>query len=267
MKSPSCFVPIHFTLCWIFAVAAMPFNSIAQEPERANAEPAPQPHILAQKRIDLGGRTLILNRVAPMALPKKPAEPPAAKPLSEAEQQAEIRRAEKKVEVLFLTAAVHEDGVSELRPMSEAAGGRAFSNIDFRYFTGVGEIETDETVYTLLLGVEAVAGDKEPAEKAAKDQARSVPALSEFSTARSEYRVDESAPLPEATLHALDALHVYFDARKAALIKGYQEREAARLERERILKEHPPAPADAVVNYWFEGGGATVASPRKGDRP
>ena len=259
MKSPSCFVPVHFTLCWIFALAAMPpAHSIAQGPEHANAEPAPQPRILAQKRIDLGGRTLILNRVAPMALPEKPAEPPEAKPLSEAEREAENRRAEKKTEVLFLTATVHEDGVSELRPMNGVADGRAFSNIDFRYFTGVGEIETDETVYTLLLGVEA----------AVKDEARSIPVLSEFSAARSEYRVDEWAPLPESTLKALDALHVYFDVHKDVLIRGYQEREAAQLETERRLREHPPAPQDTVINYSVDQGTTTILNRRNmGGRP
>ena len=48
----------------------------------------------------------------------------------------------------------------------------------------------------------------------------------------------------------LDAIHPYYDTHRDALIQAYSEREAARAEAERQLREHPPARKDTVINYW-----------------
>ena len=205
--------------------------------------------VLDQTQINLGDRKLILNRVAPPTLTEQRAvvAPPAI-PLSAEAAQAAVRRESKKAQVLFLSATVYDRAVTQLRWFGEGGEFRVFSNIDFNYLTGLGAIETEDTVYTLFLGVgneTAVAGQDRPA-------ATQIPPLSQFSPQRAEYFVveDKARPASPETLAGIDALHRYYDANRAKLADDYEKREAARVEKESEIKAHPPVPRDTVINFW-----------------
>ena len=49
---------------------------------------------------------------------------------------------------------------------------------------------------------------------------------------------------------ALDAIHPYYDTHRDDLVRAYEQREAANAERERLLRENPPAKQDTVISYW-----------------
>ncbi len=166
--------------------------------------------------------------------------------------------------MLFVSATVYDRQFSALRWSDEHGSHRALSNIDFNYLVGVGGFETADTCYTLILGL-----TNESRAETKSDLPLDVTA---FSPTRSEYAILEdathSAPIDE-DLTALDALHVFFDANKPRLIAESAKREAAREERERWLKEHPPARRDTVINYWIGEGAGTVIlnNPTMGGRP
>lgn len=224
----------------------------------SGAVPEKQPisfQVLNTRKIDLGDRSLILNRVAPAVLPPLPPSPPTREPTA-TELAEEKRRADKKQELLFLSLTVYDHRVTEIRRFDgENRSYRVFSNIDFNHFAGLGHVETEDTVYTLMLGI-----GNETIAAATDGWTKQVPRPETFSSTRSEYLlVEDQAPaaLRAEDAAALDALHLYYDANKPRLSEEYVKREAARAERERWLKEHPPAPQDSVINYWrgLEGPG------------
>ncbi len=113
--------------------------------------------------------------------------------------------------------------------MHWSAGGReyhALSNIDFNYFTTRGHVETEDTLYGLILAVY-----NEPSE--ALDPERGS-LISQLSKTRSEYLLIDGKEqnVPDASLAGLDALHVYFDIHRQKLIEDYQKREADRVEQD-----------------------------------
>jgi hypothetical protein len=186
--------------------------------------------------------------------------------------------AEKKQEVLFLSATVYDRQVTEVRCFAGQREIKIFTNIDFNLLTGQGGFETDDTVYALILGLGNETRGEVDAfnERAAKEgwpqsTLKQIPMPESFSKTRSEYVVadgDESKAPPEEMLKAFDALHTFYDANQQRLAEDYAKRETARIERERWLKEHPPVPKDTVINYSIGRGAATVLDKRSmGGRP
>lgn len=134
-----------------------------------------------------------------------------------------------------------------------------FSNIDFNLFEGLGQMETDDTIYALMLAVsnqtaeDAAARNRQLAEQGVPMAWRRIPLPGEFSPSRSECIVVEDTAHPTPTgeeLAALNALHVFFEANKPQLARNYAQREAAKAEQLRQSKQHPSVPPDVIVNYW-----------------
>ena len=204
---------------------------------------------IESRRVKTGGRSVVMNRVAPPILPEAP-KPPSAQTAEEiaAAEAAEVQQApQKRHEVLFLSATVYDRKVTELRWSVDGKQRSAFSNVDFNYFTGISQIETADANFSLIFAL-----DNQNAEQR---EATDLPALERFSLARAEYFMKEhqGAPvLADEKLAALDALHVYFDANKQRLIADAAKRQAALAEKERQLKEHPPAPKNTVINFWVD---------------
>lgn len=235
-------------------------EAVPQEAER----PALNLQVLDQKKINLGNRSIIMNRVVPPVLPQPP--PPPPQPTAEqvaAAKAAWDREPHKKFEILFLSATVYDHNVTEIRWYGGKREFRVFSNIDFNYLRGAGEFETEDTVYMLLMGIgnettESIAEFNQYAaehglpKRAWKQQ---VPAVETFSQTRAEYMLidDKTQPaLAEDELAPLDALHTYYDANKQRLIEDSIKLDAANAERAQWLKEHPPIPKDTIINFWFE---------------
>lgn len=231
----------------------------------APARPPIEFQVLEQRKIDLGNRSLIFNRVVPPVLPLPPAPPPppTAEEVAAAEAAAAaLEGSAKRFEMLFLSTTVYDRKVTQVRWLG--AGGReyrVFSNIDFNFLAGIGQIETDDAIYLLVLGLGNETTEQVEAFNAyaraqgwPEESWKEIPRPESFSQTRSEYAVsgDKAHPPPEEDLIALDALHVYYDANKQRLADEYARREVERVERELWLKEHPPVPKDTVINFWIE---------------
>ena len=140
----------------------------------------------------------------------------------------------------------------------------AVMNLDFNYLAGRGEIETEDSVYYLIMGLgnetrESVAEwnrfapewERLAAAEGLADpwETKAVPDLAKFPAGRSTYLLSGEAPADDS-LAALDALHRYFDTHRLRLIADYAKRAEERTARELWLKEHPAVPQDTVINFW-----------------
>ena len=250
----------HF---FLMGTAAFLACSRATAADPATLEPAPpsepspiQFQVVQRREIDLGNRSLILNRVAPPALPPKPAAPTPQAIVANVDEAVQPA---KKTTVLFLSATVYDRKVTQISFFGAPGKGAIFSNIDFNLLEGMGNFETNDTVYTLMLAVsnqsaeDAAARNQQLAAQGAEMAWARIPQVGEFSMTRSECIVVEDAAHPAPTgeeLAALHALHVFFDANKQTLAAAYHEREAKRIAVEQWRVQHPPVPRDVVVHYW-----------------
>jgi hypothetical protein len=250
------------TVCLGHAVAqtaAADVATVGTETIVEESRPAIDFRVLQSWEMNLGNRSIFYNRVAPPPPlpPKTPAPLPEAKPLTEEEAAAVEARAKKRFDALFLSTTVYDRSVTELRWWFENREYRAWSNVDFNYFAGAGEIETEDTVYWLIMGfgndtAESVAAANERAAVEGWNWHEDLPLPVRFNPARAEYFLanDSKGPKPPAeALAAIDALHRYYDANRTRPADEYAKREAARIAQEQRLKEHPPVPKDTVINF------------------
>jgi hypothetical protein len=221
--------------------------------------PLPPLQVLESLEVRRGRDTTIYQRVVPPVLPRRSpapalsAEEPQEPPLT-AEQE---RRAAKHSAVVFLSATVYDHRVTELQWFENQRAYRAFSNADFNLLAGRSEIETEDTTYWLLMAVGNLAAEEVAAQNEQMAPQglppRQIPVAQNFSVTRAEYVLAEDSvtPFPSAeTLAALDALHVFYDANKAALVEEQARRvaeDAARAEAERIKVAQPKR---TVIRFW-----------------
>jgi len=249
------------------AVLLMATTTWAQQAAApTQAKPVFELKVLESIEVKFPGRSVFYQRVAPPTAPpaRTPAPTPVVQPLSLAESAAAEARAKKKSDVLMLSATVYDHRVTELRWRSGNRQYRAWSNIDFNYLAGHTEIETDNIVYFLIMGLgnetrESVAEWNRFAPEwerlAAADglagqwETKAVPDLAKFPAGRSTYLLSGDPPADDS-LAALDALHRYYDANRIQFVADYAKREAERTAHEQWLKEHPPAPQDTIINFW-----------------
>ena len=224
--------------------------------------PARDFQVLKRWEINRGDHTVIFQRVAPP--PPAPLVAPMPVPkvpeLSAQELEALRQRDAKRHEVLFFSATVYDHQITELCWTEGDRKWRAFSNIDFQYLNGMGEIETANAIYTLL-----PAFDTGTAEALA-ERTRDFPQLALLPTNRSAWLLAESPGqenTPEMT--AWDAIHTYYDAHRQELIQAHAQREAAKAERERQLRENPPAPKKKVISFWKKN--SAPSTPRQETQP
>lgn len=251
------------TVCLGNAVAqtaAADVATVETETKVEESRPAIDFRVLQSWEVNLGNRSIFYNRVAPPPAlpPQTPAPLPEAKPLTAEEAAAAEARAKKKFDALFLSATVYDRSVTELRWWFENREYRAWSNVDFNYFAGAGEIETEDTVYWLIMGLgndtaESVAAANERAAAEGWNWHKDLPSAVRFNPARAEYFLaadSKGSEPPAEALAAIDALHRYYDTNRTRLAEEYAKREAARIAQEQWLKEHPPVPKDTVINFW-----------------
>jgi len=269
------FFPVICAL-WVsrIAVGQAADTDVASAP----TPPAIKFQVLEGWQINLGNRAIILNRVVPPVLAEQPAAviAPDPQPVSPEVLEAALRWERKKYEAIFISATVYDRAVTQLQWYQEGRVMEAFSNIDFNYFSGVNEIETDDTIYWLIMGIgDQTRADVEATNRTVEEKGlaesllKTIPPLSQFSAARSEYILAEEVGQPPApeTPTAIDALHVYFDAHRQELIEGYWQRELQRIAQEKWLKEHPPVPKNTIINFWPSAGTTTIEAGRKGVKP
>ena len=257
---------IEFTGVSLVAIAAtaltltLPVASPAQEALSAtNAKPVLKLQVIDGVEVQLPDRSIFYRRVVPPSPPpaRRLAPVPEPKPLSPAERAAAEARAKKNFDVLMISATVYDRRVTELRWYVGNHEYRAWSNIDFNYIAGHGEIETEDTVYLLIMGIgndsaEAVEAANQNAAAFGSSWRKELPPSERFSDKRSEYLLadaEKETPPPKA-LAPMDALHTYYDANRERLAEESIRHQAERIAHEQWLKEHPPVPKDSVINFW-----------------
>ena len=272
--------PVHFAVSVALSIMvllcpcsiAQTDRAVISAANRPNVD-APQPahptlnlQVIEGVEVKFPGRSAFYQRVAPPTAPppRVPMPAPVAQPLSLAESAAAEARAKKISEVLMISATVYDRQMTELRWRAGNREYHAWSNIDFNYLAGHSEIETEDSVYFLIMGLgnetrESVAEwnrfAPEVEHLAAAEglsgqwETKAVPDLAKFPAGRSTYLLIGDPPADDS-LTALDALHRYYDANRLRLISDYAKREAARTARDQWLKEHPSAPQDTVIYFW-----------------
>lgn len=180
------------------------------------------------------------------ALPPTGPLPPAKAPDLSAQELETLRQREAKQHtVLFFSATVFDHQFTELRWTGEAGKFRAFSSIDFQYLGGLPEIETADTVYTVMLALATGTAAE------AEERARKAPEVSLLPKGRSAWVLAEDSRRESTpVLTALDAIHTYYEAHRVELIRAYEQRVTAEAERQRQLQANPPTPKTSIIRYW-----------------
>ena len=239
------------------AVIAIVFpvcRACAAEPEKSpREEAAAKFRILDQQEVVLDSRSIIYNRVvAPQpktSLPPAASQRNSAPPATVSEPAAGAER--KRFQTISPFVTVYDGRFSEMRWQDEKGSLRIVSNIDMNHFGASGTFQTTDTVFSYLLFL-SNGSLADLADTRDVDKARST--LADLVTnpqARAGYIITEGQPAdhPEAVA-AFDAMHSFYNVHREQLIRDHQAHEAAERERQRQLREHPPAPKDTVINYW-----------------
>lgn len=251
--------PLNYKFLTLAAVLATSPTHAQQEAVPVSVKPSTiNVQVIEGVQVKLPDRSVFYQRVVPPT-PSTPLAPTlsAPKPFSPAERAAAEARDKKKFETLMISATVYDRRVTELRWFVGDHEYSAWSNIDFNYLSGQGEIETEDTVYGLIMGIgddtaESITAANQRAVLDGLKWHKALPPTDRLSSTRAEYLIEgsnDSKPPPEA-LAPMDALHAYYDANRKRLADEYEQREAAQLAREQWIKEHPPVPKDTVINFW-----------------
>jgi len=197
--------------------------------------------------VNHGDHTETYVLVKPPQLAKAPPLPsPAA--LTADEQAVVARRANKTYESLTLIGTVYlgNNTITELTwTTDDGKQHRAFSNVDFRVFTQMTDIETNTAVIQWFPMITASDG--------APDSTLHGAALKQLNGkgVQANYIV-EGESLSSATLgaafDALDYLHAYYQANRAALISAYQKRMTDDAARE-LQAQNAPKPSPTIY-FW-----------------
>jgi hypothetical protein len=237
---------------------------LAASASRAD-EPKIRFQVLERWKADLGNRSIIYNRVAPPVLP---ATEPSAEPAAEATTQQtaggdDSQQPEKKIETLFVFGTVYNHRVTELRWYGEGREYRAFSTIDFAHFCGSAEFETEDTIYTFMLAV----NDETTADLVQYGAEHGWPKQAALlDRSHSQYLLADGSAPPEASLSAIDLLHLYYDMDRQNLVDVYTKREAERIKQEQH-PEPPAVPQDTVINFWPKKSSVYLGSESQGEQP
>lgn len=152
--------PVRQKACLPLIIAVLlALPVFAQEPRQAEnlEQPVGNFQVLKRTEIKHGDHSIIFQQVAPpqATAPAAPVPPAKVPDLSPQELEAQRRREAKPHRGLFFSATVFDHKLTELSWTEEGGTYRAFSNIDFQYFGGMGEIETADAIYTLMLSLDS----------------------------------------------------------------------------------------------------------------
>ena len=116
----------------------------------------------------------------------------------------------------------------------------------------MGELETADTIYTLLMACEIGTGEL------LAERTRAFPQVTQLPKDRAAWVPAEGmGAMGVPTMADWDAIHRHYDAHRDELIHAHAQRELANAERERQLREHPPVRKATVIRYWKKGAPAT----------
>jgi hypothetical protein len=183
-----------------------------------------------------------------MPPPALPAATVPAQVLS-AEELERIQRLEsKEMRSLSVSASVHAGGLTVLRWTCQGQERlRAVSNVDFRHLAGMGILEKEKTLYTILMGLGIEDGPLSDEEALA---AKSLPVdgTPGFALLSGIKVVTEEG---QQAVVAMEALLDHYEAHRAELVAQFEQREVDRAAQELARQNAPPpGPRHAVIQFW-----------------
>jgi hypothetical protein len=230
------------------SLLTLPLHAEDQTTQTIAEKPEPTFQVLRRSEVVIGDRSIVFQRVAPpqttAAMPAPAAT--ATRELTAQEFEAIRQREAKQQRVLFFSANTLDHRVTELSWSEGGKTYRAFSNIDFQYFKGLNEVETADSVYTLLMAFGTGSAD------ALAERLHDYPQLALLPTDHAAWLlIDGAASESGWTQYAWDSIHRYVDAHCEQIIREYLERELARTKQEQWEHENPPPPKKRVITYWI----------------
>lgn len=254
--------------------------SAADAAAQDNAEKGPAAatpiafQVLETQQVDLGNRSIFYHRVVPPNLPQPPPPVPLAPPLLTPEEEAaQFQWEQKEHKFIFLSATVYDRRLTELRWNDETREYRAFSNIDFNYFTGFSDFQTQTASYFFFLGIgneSNAAFNRLLAEGSLSARVKqALRDLAQLPQSRPSYVLVEEKPVSPQNKNApvdLDALHLHYAANWQKMQENFRRQEAENAERERWLREHPPLPKDTVIHFWPKKNSRYLSSQEEGPK-
>jgi hypothetical protein len=149
---------------------------------------------------------------------------------------------------LSVSASVHAGGLTVLRWTCQGQERlRAVSNVDFRHLAGMGILEKEKTLYTILMGLGIEDGPLSDEEALA---AKSLPVdgTPGFALLSGIKVVTEEG---QQAVVAMEALLDHYEAHRAELVAQFEQREVDRAAQELARQNAPPpGPRHAVIQFW-----------------
>ena len=241
---------------------------VQPEPKPVLRIEVPEENIIQSETITKGDKTVIVQKIAPVALPPVPVAPPA--PVALTPEQIEARAARHalapKRRMLMLSCTVYDHRHTLISWTSQGKTPveffKAWSNVNFFHLNPLHQFKKNDVIYSLMFGI----GHEDTA-KAAARYARfgetyhppAIPSLPADPFAQPTFLVTEGNPTAEDLAPIIGLHEIYQDHHKDLIseytrIKALQEKEAA----ERLANPPEPKP-DIVIQLWTVTPDAPVA--------
>ncbi|MEM8867509.1 MAG: hypothetical protein AAGC73_04505 [Verrucomicrobiota bacterium] len=216
--------------------------------------------ILETSVADLGNKMVIFNRVKATVVNSDTTSEPVEANIPPVPELPTPELASKEVVSLALSGTVYDESISELWWDYEGVRYRIFTNANFLYFSGVGEIEDATTRYSLLM---LVIGRSTSGEPSVAEDAPWRPLLSDFTEGQLEYYLmdwgDLLEPDPKA-LAMIETLLLYYAENSAKMKIAYENAQTIREAREAYLEANPPKKRDTIINFRPTGKSVSANS-------
>lgn len=282
----SFFAALAFSSSWIFskeaklpkvptqaeAIAAITAEMQAREAREADRKASIEAVPASEEwEADHGDRKTVLRRVAPPPPRLTTRQSESADKIANSPKWTEAQIAEwiaKRPEdrTLNLSATVYDQAFTEITWRDENRNEwTILSNIDFRYFAGIGHFDDERHRWITFLFVDEVNSDREAriARYAREKGFDYTPRTADrwlsrvpgdfLRSTESEYIVvaeSEESTIPQELYEELDALHRYYDTHEERLIAEYERNKVLKEARRAWHEANPPEPKDSVINFW-----------------
>jgi hypothetical protein len=248
--------PFLFTVLFVGHAHAQEVTAPAAAAARATSIPIFQ--TLSESTVQQrDGSSVTFRQVVPPVIAPQAVVAPAP---TAAQEAAFSQMPVKECKVLSISASVRADGVAVLRWTSGAPQRlEAVSNVDFRYLTVLGRLETESVYYAIMLSAELADETLSDAEARAAqllpvNGSASFALVGGSAAAAEQAEAQEQAMSPTERTEAIagmEALLDYFDAHRDELITQYTQMEAANAARVLAARNAPlPPPRHAVIQFW-----------------
>jgi len=206
--------------------------------------------IRATASAQIGGSQVIFNVVEPGATEVKGTESSATE--AQFNEGTNIRLGadssrEKEAVQFILSGTVWDERISELWWNYEGVRYRVFANANFLLFPGLGEVEDEDTRYTLLA---MSTGRRSSVRGLSEEKWR--PSIADFSSETLEYIVidpKDDAMIEPAAFAGLEAVLQHYAANHEEMRIRHDNAKKLREARKAYLEAHPPKERDTIINF------------------